>query len=518
MGVGSDKHYQPDSMGSRCYVGIFWVYCVLVLSTGTATASQSGSVANDVTCPALLDTMQALVDAAVGARTRGQFNVAARCLQDAIDQADKRGAAENTVATLHNELGLTLFSDPASGPVPATEHFDRATDVLPTFSNGWFNAGACRASKGEHSEAVDKFVRAIELQPNNGNYHMQHALSLMSVDSEDRQNIDTALASAVEFEPANPMAHNLLGISKVKQQQHEAAELMFQKAVDLLPESAVFHSNLGATSKELDKHEQAVAAFRTALSLEPDKPEHTHGLASALEAGDSFPHDKLKEALILYTTAAKVAPNSPLFHMDLCSAAFKLQEFKEASQACDKGLALAPGHAPLHYLKGQVLQEQGGHDDAALKSFQYAAAIDPDTKQYAFAVKGMGGTVPPPMAAGTAQPTGAQGQAVAGGPDVQIQFDQIVQRLDSLETKVMDKLQKSYQIIDSLQERLELFTVASNERLDRILKEVTYLRNRRFDTSNDFEQQEEEEQIIEDDSIQPIYPPGGKAAFDALMG
>ena len=80
------------------------------------------------------------------------------------------------------------------------------------------------------------------------------------------------------------------------------------------------------------RHEQAVAAFRTALSLEPDKPEHTHGLASALEAGDSFPHDKLKEALILYTTAAKVAPNSPLFHMDLCSAAFKLQEFKEASQ------------------------------------------------------------------------------------------------------------------------------------------------------------------------------------------
>ena len=44
---------------------------------------------------------------------------------------------------------------------------------------------------------------------------MQHALSLMSVDSEDRQNIETALASAVEFEPANPMAHNLLGISKV---------------------------------------------------------------------------------------------------------------------------------------------------------------------------------------------------------------------------------------------------------------------------------------------------------------
>ena len=77
---------EAHSMGSRCFVGIFWVYCVLVLSTGTATASESGSVANDVTCPALLDTMQALVDAAVGARTRGQFNVAARCLQDAIDQ------------------------------------------------------------------------------------------------------------------------------------------------------------------------------------------------------------------------------------------------------------------------------------------------------------------------------------------------------------------------------------------------------------------------------------------------
>ena len=59
-----------------------------------------------------------------------------------------------TSATLHNDLGLIVFADPAGGAVAAYEHFVRAATLHPKFPNAHFNAAVSSAKAGGHDEAV----------------------------------------------------------------------------------------------------------------------------------------------------------------------------------------------------------------------------------------------------------------------------------------------------------------------------------------------------------------------------
>ena len=77
----------------------------------------------------------------------------------------------------------------------------------------------------------------------------------------------------------------------------------------------------------------ALGAFKQALVLLPEgTADIYHGIAKALEGMDTFPHDQIKEAIPKFVAATKLQPKNPLFHFDLCGAAFKLRELKQARE------------------------------------------------------------------------------------------------------------------------------------------------------------------------------------------
>lgn len=82
----------------------------------------------------------------------------------------------------------------------------------------------------------------------------------------------------------------------------------------------------------LSRFAEAKRAFEHSLKLQPSNAEFYHGMAKALEGMDVFPHDQLKEAIPLYATATKMVPKNPLFQFDLCGAAFKVNEIKQAKE------------------------------------------------------------------------------------------------------------------------------------------------------------------------------------------
>lgn len=472
--------------------------CSLVtvaLSTGTPTQA--------VRCPVLVNTMQALVDAAAHARTKQLHDVVVQCLREAVERAESTQAPKNTLASLHNELGLAVYGHPSQGPQAAVVHFEQATALLPSFSNAQFNAAACLAAASKHKEAQPWFHRALKLDPTNGNYHFQYALTLLGMEEANATEVESSLETALQFDPQNAMAYNLLGVAKVRQGNHSQGLGLFQKAVELSPESGTLYANLGSTQRELQQDQTAVATLEMALKLEPTKVEHYHNLAGALEAADDFPHELLKRAVELYSRAAKDSPQNPLFHYDLCGAAFKIQDFKVASSACDQGLALAQGYAPLHFRKGQVLQEQGGNDEAALKSFEYAHAIEPTNERYSFSIRGAGGT-PRDYSQQAEQPAAPAGQGAPASTSSADVAD-LKASLTALEKKMTGKLQASIGMIDALNERLERFETETNRKLEKILAKLSQ------------DPQAPKEQAPEG-PIEPIYPPGGKAAYEAMMG
>ena len=118
-----------------------------------------------------------------------------------------------------------------------------------------------------------------------------------------------------------------------------------------------FKANFATASLEAQQWGDAKAAFQQALTSNPKSAESYHGLAKALEGMDSFPHDQLKEAIPKFSLATQIKPQNPQFQYDLCSAAFKLRDNRVAKEACEKGIKLAGGYAPLHFTLGRVLEE-----------------------------------------------------------------------------------------------------------------------------------------------------------------
>ena len=124
----------------------------------------------------------------------------------------------------------------------------------------------------------------------------------------------------------------------------------FRVAYRLNPKVETFNANFATASLEAQQWSDAKIAFEQALKSNPTSAESYRGLAKALEGMDSFPHDQLKDAMPKFTLATRLKPQNPQFQYDLCNAAFKLRDIRIAKEACERGIALAGGYAPLRLL------------------------------------------------------------------------------------------------------------------------------------------------------------------------
>jgi len=441
------------------------IVCIFILAW-----QSSPGYATTVTCPALSNTAQALVDAAGAAKRKQNFAVAARCTRDAIEMVKDNAA---TSAGLHNDLGLLVFADPTGGPVPALEHFVRAGKLAPNFANAHFNAAVSSAKAGDHKNALQWFKQCLDLQPQNAMYYHQYAASLME-NSHDSAAVE-ALQTSLRHDNSSAEAHNLMGVVKSRQKNYTDATRYFQSAVDLQPASATFCANLATANLESAQFERAHTAFQRSLALMPSSAEFYHGIAKSLEGMDVFPHDQLKEAMKSFKAATSLKPNSPLFQYDLCSAAFKLLEIKPATEACEKGVKLAPGYAPLRFQLGRI-HEEAGRDSDALESFRVAVAIDPANKQYSFALRSVANAAgggkgslgsqkqPPPPNPFQQQPPAAavpkQDPVQGIGGQCDDKMNALEAKIDAVEQKVMAKLQNLYSVAEALSEKLNMIKEA----------------------------------------------------------
>ena len=75
---------------------------------------------------------------------------------------------------------------------------------------------------------------------------------------------------AVELDPHDAEAVDLLAMVRFGQQRYPAALDLYRTLVELRPGSAQAHSNLGVTLYYLERTDEAIRSFEHALSLDPD--------------------------------------------------------------------------------------------------------------------------------------------------------------------------------------------------------------------------------------------------------
>src|SRR5690349_7535712 len=171
-------------------------------------------------------TAAALVATASACVEVNDFDAAARDLDEAIAQAPAWAAA-------HYERGkLWLRTDDM---IKASESFQRAADLLPTFEPAWSNLGATLGELDRPQDALAAFERALALKPE------------------------------------SPQAVNNVGVVRRELGRLSDSEAAFRKVIQLTPGMAFGHYNLGHTLFLQGRFQAALSAYAEGQARDADR-------------------------------------------------------------------------------------------------------------------------------------------------------------------------------------------------------------------------------------------------------
>jgi tetratricopeptide (TPR) repeat protein/sugar lactone lactonase YvrE len=219
-----------------------------------------------------------------------------------------------------------------------------------------YNAGIVHASEARWIEAADAFLRAIALDPQDVDAHVQlgnvwlqleqpaeateafrTALALDVVDDEAHSGLVTAFgtlqryeemaAAAAAWSDISPSvdAYMALGTASTYLDDYEAAAAAFEQALVLDADSADAHFNLGVAELALERHESAAQHFRRTTELNPQASGAYTNLGVALLALGQH-----EEALVVLQQAIELDLESGAAHYNRALAYVQTGRLTEA--------------------------------------------------------------------------------------------------------------------------------------------------------------------------------------------
>ena len=207
----------------------------------------------------------------------------------------------------------------------------------------------------------------------------------------------------------NPLIHNNLGVTFMRQRKDPEALDQFRKALKIRPSYADAHSNLGSLLAHQGKDQEAMAHFVQTLQMKPENAEAHHALGVILtkqgkraeavvhlsEAVRINPHyeealynlgtgllqlGRVQEAIYYFNQALRINPNNAKTHHNLGLALASQGKTQEAISHYEQSLRTNPESADAHFSLASLLKQQG-RDKDALFHFKEALRMNPSDGQ-----------------------------------------------------------------------------------------------------------------------------------------
>ncbi len=165
-----------------------------------------------------------------------QHDLGLACLEigripDAIAALQQAVAINPSYADAYFRLGIALESlGNTSGAIVA---YHRATELLPSLTEAWFRAGALVYTLGHRDEALGCFRRAAATGGKTSFGRLGKARALLT--GERNQEAEQVLRRTLAFDPADAMAHDLLGNLLSEFGRFDEARACFERAIAIAP-------------------------------------------------------------------------------------------------------------------------------------------------------------------------------------------------------------------------------------------------------------------------------------------
>ena len=231
------------------------------------------------------------------------------------------------------------------------------------------------ARQNRINEAIDKFNRAVETNPRDGETYIYLANAYLQVSNLDAAEV--ACQQAKQFLlPQTAESYATMAQIRYRQGALEAAQEQYNQAINLDSDVAEYHHDLANVYHGLGQFKAAEKEYLATLNLSPDLPSVYHNLGEIYHL-----EGKLDQAIEAYQRSLSYSGEAPSTEKRLNEAVQKKQELI-SREILQNQLAIVknPDNAQryrelaLSYYRARQLED-------ALESLQVAAHLEPDSQQ-----------------------------------------------------------------------------------------------------------------------------------------
>ena len=241
-----------------------------------------------------------------------------------------------------------------SSDVPAEQIlnlFRNAEAAGPLNASNYAEYGRALFRSGQFDEALDKYQKALETEPENLAALDGSGAVLMVLKRVDEGGAAFERAAAVDGQ--NATTFHVWGTALSTCDRHEEALTKFERAVDLDPTKPNYFQNWGDAFFALGRHVEAIDRYEKAAALDPT-------VNVFQKWGDSLlALTRYSQAIEKYQQAAERDPSNAKVRSQWGVALTSLMRQGEALEQFQKAIALSSDDAYIHYMAADALQSLG---------------------------------------------------------------------------------------------------------------------------------------------------------------
>jgi tetratricopeptide (TPR) repeat protein len=293
------------------------------------------------------------------------------------DKAAARREALQLIAPTHPQrkwaFNLLGFIAADSGDNDAAIGWYRraiAADEDDQFAIAYNNWGNALRAKGDPDGAIAKYMRAIDLDPENTFAYSNWGNAL-----SDKGDLDGAIAKharAAELDPESGFAYNNWGNALYNKGDLDGAIAKYMRATELDPEDALAYFNWGIALDDKGELDGAIAKYMRATELDPkDAGAYTNWGIALRAKGD------MDGAIAKFIRATKLDPKNAFAYFNWGGVLGNKGDLAGAFAKFLRATELDPEYANAHFNKALALQMLSRAGDAA-DAFQRYLDLKPD--------------------------------------------------------------------------------------------------------------------------------------------
>ena len=215
------------------------------------------------------------------------------------------------------------------------------------------NAAQAALSAGRRDEAIEHLIAAIAEDPAR-TVQVYRALVLQLYNAGRFAEGEAFSARGLERHPRDYDLLNTRGVLLRKLKRQPEAVGVFEAAIKLNPKGPAAQQNLGNVLLDLGEFAKAEALYTKLLRLDPRNSEYHRQMGRALSR-----QGKIEPALMRLRQAVSFKRENVDAWLDMIGLFNEEFRHKEAEEAIDKALAIAPGNMRLAESKALVMRRAG---------------------------------------------------------------------------------------------------------------------------------------------------------------